>query len=130
MINNKLKENKSATGFIFDGFPRTIPQAEALDELLERNGTQITCMVALEVEDEELIKRLLNRGKTSGRADDQDETLARKRIGEYNDKTLPVAQYYKKQQKFASVNGIGEIDEIFNNICEAVERDKNGVNKN
>ncbi len=129
MIDNKLKENKTAKGFIFDGFPRTIPQAEALDELLERNNTEITCMVALEVENEELIKRLLNRGKTSGRADDQDEDLARKRIGEYNDKTLPVAQYYKKQQKFASVNGIGEIDEIFRNICDAVESNKSGVNK-
>lgn len=99
MIDNKLKENKEAAGFIFDGFPRTVKQAEALDTLLVENGTSISAMVALEVEAEELTRRLLERGKTSGRPDDQNEELIRKRVQEYNDKTLPVANYYQSQGK-------------------------------
>ncbi len=121
MIENKIKENPSVNGFIFDGFPRTVAQAEALDKMLEQNNTRITCMVALEVEDEELFKRVLLRGQTSGRPDDQNEELVRKRITEYNQKTLPVAGYYKQQGKFISVNGIGEIDEIFKSICEKID---------
>ena len=122
MIDNKLKENKSAGGFIFDGFPRTVPQAEGLDRLLEANGTEITCMIALEVDEEELTKRLLLRGKTSGRADDQNEELIRKRVQEYNNKTTPVAKYYEKQGKFFSVDGIGEIEEIFGNSCAIIDK--------
>jgi adenylate kinase len=121
MIENKIKENPSANGFIFDGFPRTVAQAEALDKMLEQNNTKITCMVALEVEDNELFKRVLLRGQTSGRPDDQNEELVRKRITEYNQKTLPVAGYYKQQGKYISVYGIGEIDQIFNAICEKID---------
>jgi len=122
MIDNKLKENKTADGFIFDGFPRTVPQAESLDQLLADNGTEITCMIALEVDEEELTKRLLLRGKTSGRADDQNEELIRKRVQEYNNKTTPVANYYEKQEKFFSVHGIGEIEEIFANSCSIIDK--------
>jgi adenylate kinase len=121
MIENKIKENRSAKGFIFDGFPRTVAQAQALDYMLEQNQTSISCMIALEVEDEELYKRVLLRGQTSGRPDDQNETLVRKRISEYNEKTLPVADYYKGQSKFLSVYGIGEIDEIFSTICGKID---------
>lgn len=121
MIENKIKENTSARGFIFDGFPRTVAQAEALDKMLKQNQTDITCMVALEVEDEELFKRVLLRGQTSGRPDDQNEELVRKRISEYNQKTLPVATYYKQQGKFISVYGIGEVEEIFDAICKKID---------
>jgi len=121
MIENKLKENKQAGGFIFDGFPRTVPQAQGLDKLLMDLGTEISCMVALKVDDEELTKRLLLRGQTSGRPDDQNEELIRKRIVEYNTKTTPVADYYAGQNKFCAVDGIGEIDEIFNKICGHID---------
>ncbi len=122
MIDNKLKENKAAAGFIFDGFPRTVAQAEALDALMTQNDTAITCMVALEVNEEELTRRLLDRGKTSGRPDDQDEALIRRRVHEYNEKTRPVADYYAAQGKFSAVNGIGAMDEIFKNICAEIEK--------
>ena len=121
MIDSKLKENKTAGGFIFDGFPRTVPQAIGLDELLINNNTSITCMIALEVNEEELTKRLLLRGQTSGRPDDQDEVLVRKRVQEYNSKTAPVADFYAQQGKFHSINGIGEIDEIFNQTCQIID---------
>jgi adenylate kinase len=121
MIASKLKENAAAAGFIFDGFPRTVPQAAGLDQLLENNGTPITCMVALEVSEEELTKRLLLRGQTSGRPDDQDETLVRKRVQEYNTKTAPVAGYYAEQGKYHAVNGIGDIEEIFQQTCAIID---------
>jgi len=112
MISNKLDANKDAKGFIFDGFPRTTAQAEALDTLLESKQSSITGMIALQVNDDELEKRLLLRGKDSGRADDANPEIIRKRIKEYNDKTTPVAEYYKAQNKFTGINGIGTIDEI------------------
>lgn len=121
MIESKVKEHRSASGFIFDGFPRTVPQAQGLDKLLHENDTEISCMIALRVDDEELTKRLLLRGQTSGRPDDQNETLIRKRIQEYNDKTAPVADYYAGQGKFCAINGIGEIEEIFKNICQQID---------
>ena len=121
MIDSKLKENKSAAGFIFDGFPRTVPQAEGLDALMTENNTAITCMIALEVSEEELTKRLLLRGQTSGRPDDQDESLVRKRVQEYNTKTAPVAGFYAQQGKYHAVNGIGEIEEIFNQTCAIID---------
>ncbi|WP_207507504.1 adenylate kinase [Telluribacter humicola] len=121
MIDNKLKENKEAAGFIFDGFPRTVKQAEALDNLLHSYNEQITVMVALVVDEEELAKRLLLRGATSGRPDDQNVDLIRKRIQEYNEKTTPVADYYRQQGKYVGVDGIGEIDEIFITICNAID---------
>jgi adenylate kinase len=124
MIDYKLRENGEAAGFIFDGFPRTVKQAEALDALLAHYDAPIKVMVALEVNHEELIKRLLLRGQTSGRPDDQDEVKIRIRVKEYNDKTMPVADYYRGQNKFVSVNGIGDIEEIFGQICLAVETAK------
>ncbi|MGA0559374.1 adenylate kinase [Larkinella sp. VNQ87] len=121
MIENKLKEHQSAAGFIFDGFPRTVPQAEALDLLLAQYNTAITVMVALVVDEEELTKRLLIRGQSSGRPDDQNEELIRRRVQEYNNKTAPVAGYYESQDKYKAINGIGEIEEIFKSICEQIE---------
>jgi len=121
MISNKLDANKDAKGFIFDGFPRTVAQAEALDTLLASKGTEISGMVALDVNSDELQKRLLLRGKDSGRPDDANPEIIRKRIEEYNNKTAPVANFYKSQDKYLSINGIGNIDEIFSGITEAVD---------
>lgn len=122
MISNKVQEHKDAGGFIFDGFPRTVPQAQGLDKLLQQHGTEISCMIALKVDDEELKNRLLLRGQTSGRPDDQNEELIRKRIQEYNTKTTPVADYYAGQEKFCAVDGMGEIDEIFGDLCKQVDQ--------
>jgi adenylate kinase len=122
MIDNKLAQNPSAKGFIFDGFPRTIPQAQALDSLLTKRGTGISAMIALEVEENELISRLLIRGQSSGRPDDQNEELIANRVKEYNTKTAPVASFYKEQNKFFSVYGIGEIEEIFTNLCTIMDK--------
>ncbi|SDT53371.1 adenylate kinase [Mucilaginibacter mallensis] len=116
MISNKLDANKDGKGFIFDGFPRTVAQAEALDVLLETKSSLISGMIALEVDDDELERRLLLRGKDSGRPDDANPEIIRKRIHEYNDKTAPVAGFYKQQDKFNSINGIGSVDEIFATI--------------
>src|ERR1700761_2722538 len=116
MISNKLDANKGTKGFIFDGFPRTVAQAEALDDLLTSKKASISGMIALEVSDDELEHRLLLRGKESGRPDDANPEVIRKRIKEYNDKTAPVAGFYKNQNKFKSINGIGSIDEIFKEI--------------
>jgi adenylate kinase len=121
MIENKLNENKAAAGFIFDGFPRTVAQAEALDSLLASHQLSITQMIALEVAEEELTQRLLERGKSSGRPDDQNETLIRKRVQEYMEKTAPVAGYYANQGKFKGINGVGEIEVIFGQILSIIE---------
>lgn len=121
MISNKLDSSKEANGFIFDGFPRTVAQAEALDKLLESKKSLIAGMIALVVNDEELEKRLLNRGINSGRPDDANPEVIRKRIVEYNSKTAPVANYYKDQDKFTSINGIGSVDEIFDSICSVID---------
>lgn len=121
MISHKLDANKDAKGFIFDGFPRTVKQAEALDELLESKNAPISGMIALEVNDDELLQRLLLRGKDSGRADDQNPEVIRKRVDEYNNKTAPVADFYKGQDKFKSINGIGSVEEIFTTICAIID---------
>jgi adenylate kinase len=121
MISHKLDANKEAKGFIFDGFPRTVAQAEALDQLLESKNAPISGMIALEVNDEELEQRLLLRGKDSGRPDDANPEVIRKRIKEYNDKTAPVAGFYKAQDKFKSINGIGSVEEIFNGIGAVID---------
>jgi adenylate kinase len=120
MISSRLDQNKDAKGFIFDGFPRTAAQAEALDRLLNEKNTEITMMLALEVDDEELTKRLLLRGEKSGRADDQNEDIIRNRVAEYNNKTAPLKDYYTAQNKFFSVHGIGEVEEIFENLSKAI----------
>jgi adenylate kinase len=121
MISNKLDSNKDANGFIFDGFPRTVAQAEALDSLLESKDTAISGMIALIVDNDELQKRLLLRGKDSGRPDDANPEIISKRIQEYNSKTAPVANFYKAQDKYQSVNGIGSIEDIFASISQVTE---------
>lgn len=121
MINNKLNKNPNAKGFIFDGFPRTTAQAQALDKLLTTKGTAINLTLALEVSTEELTKRLIQRGMESGRSDDQDEKTIRNRVAEYTNKTAPLKDYYSGQKKFRSVSGIGSIDEIFNALCSKID---------
>ena len=121
MIEAKLDANPQTKGFIFDGFPRTTAQAEALSDLLEKKHTAITMMLALEVGNEELTNRLLLRGKESGRADDQNEDIIKNRINEYNTKTAPLKQFYSRQGKFHSVYGIGSIEQIFELLCATIE---------
>lgn len=121
MISNKLDANKDAKGFIFDGFPRTVAQAEALDQLLESKQSAISGMTALEVNDDELERRLLDRGKESGRPDDANPEVIRKRIKEYNDKTAPVAGFYQNQNKFKNINGVGSVDDIFGALVGVIE---------
>jgi adenylate kinase len=122
MVQNKLSANIAAPGFIFDGFPRTVAQASALDGLLEELGTSITLMIELDVDTDELIRRLVRRGETSGRADDNEQT-ALKRIEVYNNETRPVAEFYKSQEKFYKINGFGGIDEIFNRLTTVINRE-------
>ncbi|HRH66511.1 MAG TPA: adenylate kinase [Bacteroidia bacterium] len=122
MIERKVDTNRSAGGFIFDGFPRTAAQAEALDNMLALKGTSIMKMLSLEVDDEELIRRLLNRGKDSGRPDDQNEEVIRKRIIEYNNKTAPLKAYYTRQNKYQGIPGVGSIDEIFSKLCAEIDK--------
>ena len=122
MIDSALHDNRGAAGFIFDGFPRTVPQAESLDHLLAQHQTRVSCMIALEVGEEELVKRLLERGKTSNRPDDQDERKIRRRVTLYNTETAQVAGYYANPHKFHALNGIGDIDGIFTQICRLVDQ--------
>ncbi len=116
MISSKIDENQDANGVICDGFPRTTAQAEALDNLLEVKGSSIAALVSLEVAEKELKKRLLERGKTSGRSDDRNLETIERRIAEYTEKTEPVAQYYREQDKYITVAGEGGIDEIFDRL--------------
>ena len=120
MVEDFLNENTGAKGFIFDGFPRTVAQAEALDRLLSNHDTEISCMVMLDVPQDELKRRLLERGKTSGRVDDQDEAMINVRIQEYLNKTLPVAAFYQEQGKASKINGVGTIEGIFEEISSAI----------
>ena len=121
MLQSEVDKNPLAKGFLFDGFPRTIAQAKALDAFLETKKQNITATVALEADDEILVKRLLERGKTSGRPDDQDEEKIRNRYDEYNQKTAPLMDYYKAQNKFKAVNGIGTIEEITNRLSHVID---------
>lgn len=122
MIKAKLGGNGKTNGFIFDGFPRTVEQAKALDKLLEENGTPIKGMLSLEVEKKELVKRLLHRGMNSGRPDDQDESVIENRINVYNEKTLPLIEYYKEQGKHFGIDGMGTIESIAQRLKEVVEQ--------
>ena len=121
MIGSALDANPAAKGFLFDGFPRTVAQAEALDNLLAGKGSEITLVLALEVGQEELVARLLNRGKTSSRSDDRDETVIRKRLVEYDNKTAQVADYYAQFGKVAKIKGEGTIEEIFGSLVAEIE---------
>ena len=121
MIESQIDKNKAAKGFIFDGFPRTAAQAEALDKMLERKNAPINMMIAIEVDNVELVRRLLIRGHESGRADDQNEEVIKNRIVEYNNKTAPLKKYYSQQGKFHSVYGIGTVDQIFELLCATID---------
>lgn len=122
MLREELKKHSGYDGFIFDGYPRTTSQAESLDAILKEDlNSEVTVTLSLIVEDEILVKRLLERGKESGRADDANELVIRERIAEYYKKTDVVAQHYKGQDKYVEINGVGEISEITENLIQAVE---------
>jgi len=125
MIRMQIEQNPDANGFIFDGFPRTTAQAEALDKMLNEKELKITSMIALEVEHEELVKRLQIRGESSGRSDDQSLDVISNRIDVYHQKTKPLIGYYDAQGKYNPINGVGEIAEIFDRLSQYVEGLKN-----
>ena len=121
MIDSSLEKHADAKGFLFDGFPRTVAQAEALDKLLTLKKTGICKVLALDVDEDELVKRLLKRGETSGRSDDTDEEVIRRRFSVYKNDTSPVAEYYKQQDKFETVKGKGTVEEIFDALSTCIE---------
>lgn len=121
MLEAEVEKHPNAKGFIFDGFPRTRAQAESLDVFLNQKGMSISATIALEAEDDELVARLLKRGETSGRSDDQDEIKIRNRFEEYSQKTAPLRQYYTDQNKFFSINGIGSIEEIAQRLLDTID---------
>ena len=121
MLKKKMDEEQNEHGIIFDGFPRNINQAEALDTMLTDVGQQINALLALDVNDEEIVDRILKRAETSGRADDGDESIIRNRISVYKDETEPVFAYYGKASRSYKVDGIGSIEEIFDRLCQVVD---------
>ena len=121
MVEFKIKSESKAKGFLFDGFPRTVAQAIALDAMLDARDLPINIMLALVVNDDEIKMRLRLRGKTSGRADDQNDERINNRIRIYKKETIPVADYYNKQSKYKGINGVGRINEIFNDICMSID---------
>ncbi len=125
MVKDFIARNNNNKGFIFDGYPRTIAQGKNLDRVLEEYQANVTSMIALKVDEDELVNRLLERGKSSGRPDDQDEAIIRNRFKVYNDETSPLSDFYAKKGKFIAVKGKGSIDEIFQNLCKAID----GVNQ-
>jgi len=122
MLEKEVRKHPDAPGFIFDGFPRTTAQAEALDHLLRSLNTEITLMLALEVPQEELKKRLKSRAETSGRTDDADPAVIQKRIDVYEKETAPVADHYRQQSKYRGINGMGSIDEISQRLFTAIDQ--------
>ncbi|MDX9908938.1 MAG: adenylate kinase [Bacteroidales bacterium] len=122
VIKNKLNSCQNVKGFVFDGFPRTVAQAEALDELLCKNCMSISGMLSLEVEKQELIRRLIGRGLKYGRIDDQEQSVIEYRINVYNEKTLPLIEYYKKQGKHYGISGKGTIQDIADRLKAVVEK--------
>ena len=125
MISTAFESNPDVPGFLFDGFPRTTAQAEALDKLLELNKTSIGVVVALQVPEDELITRMVNRARTSGRSDDADENVQRNRLEIYKRDTLPVANHYRKADKVVELNGVGSVDDIFASLCSVVDQKRN-----
>jgi adenylate kinase len=125
MIDTCLEKHADSKGFLFDGFPRTVAQAEALDKLLALRKTSICKVLALEVSEEELVKRLIKRGETSGRSDDTDETIIRKRYTVYKNDTEPVAEYYKEQEKLERIKGEGSVDDIFVALSKCIDEGQN-----
>lgn len=124
MVKSNVVKNSDAKGFIFDGFPRTTAQASWLDGMLAELNQSVTLMLALDVNDDELRTRIMERGKVSGRADDQDVNIVNNRIAVYHKQTQPVMDFYSAQGKFVSVNGIGTLDEVFSRISEAMDKAK------
>lgn len=122
MVDSYFDKHKDAKGFLFDGFPRTVAQAKALDKLLDLKKTEISKVLILDVDEEELLKRLILRGKTSGRSDDADENILRSRQDVYKKETLPVAAYYSKAKKVTNVDGMGGVDEIFERLCSQIDK--------
>ena len=121
MLENEVKTHPEADGFIFDGYPRTLAQAEALDAFMTERGVNINAVLALEVPENILVERLLNRGKDSGRADDQDKEKIRNRFQEYSSKTAPLVDYYTAQDKFHNIEGVGEISEITDRLTAVID---------
>ncbi len=121
MLEAEVNKHSNANGFIFDGFPRTTVQAEILDQFLNTLKLSISMTIALEVDENLLIDRLINRGKDSGRADDQDRSKIQNRFEEYNNKTSPLINYYKNQNKFFEVNGVGDVNEISTRIFKTID---------
>lgn len=121
MLENEIKENPQSKGFLFDGFPRTIAQAESLDKFLKSINMQINATIALDVDEEELISRIIDRGKTSNRSDDQDIEKIQNRFNEYNMKTSTLSKYYKDQKKFFEVDGSGTVDEITKRLFDLID---------
>jgi adenylate kinase len=121
MLRNKVEANPQVRGFIFDGYPRNILQSEALDEILTEREGEVSQLIMLEVPDDEIVERLLNRGKTSGRADDGDEAIIRNRIDVYKSETTPVFDYYAQKGKAIKINGVGSIEEIFDRLCDKID---------
>ena len=126
MLRNKVEANRQVSGYIFDGFPRTLPQSEALDGLLQELGTEVSGLVMLEVPDEEITRRILLRGQSSGRPDDLDEAVIRKRIDVYNAETAQVFDYYHQKGKSHKVQGVGSVEEIFQRLCTTIDSFQNG----
>lgn len=122
MISSAVDANPHVQGFLFDGFPRTVAQAEALDKLLQLKNAEINVVLSLQVGEEELVKRLLNRGLTSGRSDDTNEEVIRARIVEYRNKTSVVADYYRNFDKVEEIKGEGSVDDIFNALCASIDQ--------
>ena len=122
MLEKEINQNTESKGFLFDGFPRTIAQAESLDKFLHSIDMQINATIALEVDEKELISRIIDRGKTSNRSDDQDIEKIQNRFNEYNKKTSTLIRYYKNQNKFFEVNGHGSVDEITNRLFDLIDR--------
>ena len=124
MLKNKVDAYPDVAGYIFDGFPRNVYQSEALDRILDKKGQTVNALLQLDVDDEEIVKRILNRGKTSRREDDNDEMIIRNRISIFNDETSPVYNYYDKSGKSTSINGIGSLEEIFSRLSVAIDAAK------
>ena len=122
MVDSFFDKHKNTNGFLFDGFPRTVAQAQALDKLFALKKTDIAIVLALEVTEEELVQRLINRGRSSGRSDDTNEEVIRKRFAVYTKETSPVAEYYKKVKKFKSIHGEGSVDEINTALRQAIDK--------
>lgn len=124
MVDSFMDKHRDANGFLFDGFPRTVAQAEALDQLMEKKQTQINVLLALEVSEAELIKRILNRGLSSGRSDDTNEEVIKSRVNEYEKKTAAVAGYYEQFEKVKHIAGEGSVEEIFTALCKEIDAAK------